>query len=497
MSFLSRPRRAFLILFLFALVVYGNTFVNSWTYDDYPVVVDNPDSKSLAGFLADTRPGRPMRELTYIPDYMLFGANPMGYHVQQVLWHTANGYLLFLIFTTLGLSPAAALAGALLFLVHPLQSESLANISHRKELLALFFSQLTLLFYIRAVQARSLYMRLFFLLLVLAGYATALLSNETAVTLPILLIAYDCIFLKKNNRLIARHLLALTVVTLVASAWAIQRYWGLFSSEQLLSVYSKNSFIASHSYLPLWMGDLKVFVLYLAKIIVPFKLAPEYHISFSEELFQPLAWLGAGLLIAVIFVCYVMRNRHPIVTFGMVWFLALYLPISNVLPISYMMADRYMYLCLPGIALLFAYVYHDNLSRRRHLFFALLLLGFAIMTVIQNSYWKNEHTLWRHAVTVNPDSTWVQESAALSYLMSDDFERARYHAQMALTLNRYNTHAYLTLAKAQDRLGNLVDALKNYELFVNYGFMEYPDEVALVRNYLPLMRKRVFIVSQQ
>lgn len=495
MPFLASSRHAFLVIFLFTAIVFGNTFTNSWTYDDYPVVVDNPDSKSLAGFLADARPGRPVRELTYIPEHILFGDNPAGYHVQQLLWHTANGYLIFLIFTALGLAPTAALAGALVFLVHPLQAETIANISHRKELLALFFSLATFFLYVKATQERFLLKRLVFLLLVMAGYAIALLSNETVITLPVVLVVYDYFFLKNNHRFIARYPLALAAVTIIASAWIFQRYGSLFSSEQLLTVYSKNSFIASRSYVPLWMGDLKVFALYLSKIMVPLKLAPEYHIAFSESLFQPLAWLGAGLMVAALYVCYALRTSRPIVAFGIAWFLVFYIPISNVIPISYMMADRYMYLCLPGIALLSAYILHVNASRRTCFFFALLLLFFSYLAIIQSSYWKNEHTLWRHAVTVNPDSTWVQESVALSYLMSNDFERARDHAQKALKLNRYNTHAYLTLAKAEDRIGNLAEALKNYELFANYGFIEFPDEAALVRNYLPLMRKRAFIAS--
>lgn len=488
---------AFLILLLITGIVFGNTFVNSWTYDDVPVVVDNPDAKSLEGFLADSRPGRPLRELTYIPEYMLFGANPTGYHVQQLLWHAVNGYLLFLLFTTLGLAPPAALAGAALFLVHPLQSESLANISHRKELLALFFCLVTFIWYSKAVRARSLLSRLLFLVLVITGYAAALLSNGTAIPLPIILVVYDCFFLDKSSRLIAKHPLALAVAALIASAWIYQRYYGLFSSEQLLTVYSKNSFIASQSYVPLWMGDFKVFALYLSKIVVPLELAPEYHISFSESLIQPWAWFGVALIITAVYLCYALRTSRPIASFGIAWFLLMYLPISNIIPISYMMADRYMYLCLPGIALLAAYALHVTASRHFYRFFALLLCGFSLLTIIQNSYWKNEHTLWRHAVTVNPDSTWVQETVAMSFLMTNDFERARSHAQKALELNRYNTRAYLTLAKADDRLGNLSAALKNYELFVTYGGIEFPDDVARVRNYLPLMRKRVFVATGQ
>lgn len=487
---------AVLLLLLVTILVFANTFANSWSYDDIPVVVENPDSKSLDGFLANTRPGRPMRELSYIPEYILFGDNPAGYHTQQLFWHAANGCLLFYVFTALGLAPTASMLAALFFLVHPLQAESVANISHRKELLALFFSLVTFICYTKAVSASKTASRIFWLLPVFVGYAAVLWSNETAITLPVILIAYDFLFLSATDRIIAKRPLLLVTFCIIASALIFYHYRGLFASGELLNVYSKNSFIATRSYIPLWMADLKVFVLYLSKIILPLDLAPEYHISFSEELLQPVSLFGGVILVATIYACLTLRTKRPLISFGIISFLAFYIPISNVIPISYMMADRYMYLCLPGIALLTADILHSFSHRLFKMIVMILLLSFSTLTIIQNSYWKDEHTLWRHAVKVNPDSTWVQETAALSYLLADDFQSAALHAEKALELNRFNTRAYLTLAKAQDRLGNLGEALKNYERFVNYGRMEFPQEVAVVSNYLPLMRKRVFIWNQ-
>jgi tetratricopeptide (TPR) repeat protein len=85
----------------------------------------------------------------------------------------------------------------------------------------------------------------------------------------------------------------------------------------------------------------------------------------------------------------------------------------------------------------------------------------------------------------------VQETVANSYLLTREFATARIHASKAIELYRYNAHFYLTLAKIEDRLGNLTEALKNYEMFVAFGVMEYPDEVATVRNYLPVLRTRI------
>ena len=478
----------FILIVFIALVVYGNTFRNQWTYDDAPVVVYNPDSHSVAGFMDNSRPGRPLRELTYIPEYKLFGLNPSGYHVQQILWHGGNGILLFTIFCMLGIPPAASLMGALFFLVHPLQSESVANISHRKELLALFFSLTAILAYVKAVAERD-GKRIAFLGAGLFSYVLSLLANETAVTLPLLLIAYDVLFLKRDDRIIARRPYLLAVVILLAGGALVYQYRGLFSADQVLKIYSKNGFLESRGYLPLFFAAFKALGFYLYKIVFPLHLAPEYVIKFSAAVFQPLAWLAISLFLLLAGFAVRLRKSAPAVSFGICWLLIFYLPVSNFLPVAYIVADRYMYLCLPGVSLVIAWLLRSA-PKPAYIGVGVILLAFAALASVQNGYWRNEHTLWRHAVTVNPDSTWVQETVAASYLMTDEFQKARDHAKKALELHRYNTRAYYTLAKAEDRLGNLDEAIRNYELFKSFGFMEYPEDVAKVKTYLPFLRER-------
>lgn len=494
-KFADIPRMyLFIVLFGVTLLVYGNTFRNQWSYDDSPVVVKNPDSHSVAGFLDNSRPGRPLRELSYIPEYKLFGLNPAGYHVQQLLWHGGNGILLFTIFCMLGIPPAASLAGVVFFLVHPLQAESVANISHRKELLALFFSLTAFLGYAKAVAERD-GKRLAFLCAALLSYLVALLANETAVPLPLLLIAYDVLFVEKDKRILARRPYLLAAVLALAGGAFVYHFRGLFSADQLLTIYSKNGFLESRGYLPLFFAAFKAFGFYLYKIVCPLHLAPEYVITFSAAVFQPLAWLAIAVFLLLAGIAAWFRSKAPAVSFGICWFLIMYLPVSNFLPVAYIVADRYMYLCLPGVSLVIAWLLRSA-SKPVYCGVGLILLVLGALTVVQNGYWRNEHTLWRHAVTVNPDSTWVQETVALSYLLTGEFTTAREHARKAIALYRYNTRAYITLAKIEDRLGNFDEAIRNYELFQSFGFMEYPEEAAQVRAYLPLLRERARLYQQ-
>ncbi len=480
----------FLFIFMITAAVYGNTFRNQWTYDDMPVVVQNPDAHSISGFLENHRPGRPLRELTYIPEYHLFGSDPAGYHIQQLLWHAANGLLLFLVLSGLGIEAPFALVGVLLFLLHPLQAESVANISHRKELLAGFFCLAALLAYLKGLAASGL-PRLWRLVLSALFFYAALLANQTAITFPLIIILYELLWLKGTERLVLRRPWLLATLLLAAVVVMFVRYSSMFNRQALLAIYSKNGFIAADSYLPLYLADLKAFGFYLYKIILPVKLAPEYVIQFAETPFQALAWLSLALLGGVVAAAVLLRKRLPAVTFGIGWFLVMYLPVANLVPAGYIVADRYMYLCLPGVAMVSAALLQKYAGRRVMSVAGALLVLLAILTIVQNSYWHDEHSLWRHAARVNDNSTWAQESAALSYYLTGELDEALRHGQQALALNRFNTRAYLTLAKIEEKRGELAEALQNYEMFIEVGGAEYPTEVAAVMGRLPYLREQL------
>jgi protein O-mannosyl-transferase len=480
----------FLALFGVTILVYGNTFRNEWTYDDQYVVVNNPDVHSLAEFMQNHYPGRPLRELSYMVDYQLFGNSPAGYHIQQLFWHALNGCLLLLVILALGIEPLPAFFGTLLFLLHPLQVESVANVGHRKELLALFFSLLAFLVYIKAVAASGGRRALLVLSAGLA-YGGALLSNAAAGFLPLVFVLYESLIVPPQRRLLLRRPLWLTLAVVLILGLAMYHYRGFFGTAPLAAPYTKNGFTGPYEHFPYYMGALKVFALYIGKLMLPLDLAPEYAIRFSSTLVQPGALAGATLLILLVVAAVKSYTRQPLLKFAGGWFLLMYLPVANIIPISYMMADRYMYLCMPGVALLAAWLLQRCPSKAATVGFCLLLTVLAGLTIRQNGYWRDEHALWRHAVRVNPDSSWVQSGVADSYILTGDFATAREHLRKALELNRFNLKAYLTLGRVEEMLGNLEDALKNYEIFQAYGDKDFPAATAQVRNYLPLLRERV------
>jgi len=480
---------------LFALVVavvYGNSFLNDWTYDDYHLIVANPAVQSLDGLLSSTQKWRFLRNVSLFVDHSLWGTSPAGYHVQQLLLHWLNGLLVWRLCSALGGTPLAALFGSLLFIVHPLQVESIANISHRKEPLALLFVLLMLFLYRTALQ-RSGIGRLLLLGVAAAAFLLAVLANETAVTAPLLLVVYEALFCRPEQKLLLRRPAVLLVaMAALAVAGAVYLATNFSLQEQLFKVYSKQAFFASPTYLPLFLACLQVIALYVVKLFWPLHLAPEYVIGFSASFWQPLAVAGAFVALALLVAAFLLRESRPLIAFGAVACCILYLPVANFFPVGYMMADRYLYLPLAGLAFVVAGTV--STLQRRSIYVicgtaGLLILG--VLSVRQGAIWRSEHTLWRHAATVNPGSSWVQGAAAKSYLRTGEVAAARDHALRAIRIDRQNAGAYLTLARAEERSGNLSAAVEHYVTFQAIGTVEYPREVADVTSYLPYLQRRL------
>ena len=486
---ISSHKAVFALMLLLTFVVFGNTFLNGWTYDDIPVIVENTDVHSLSGFWEDSYKGRPLRELSYLLDYQLFGDNPAGYHLQQNLWHAANACLLFALMCALGVAPLYALLGTLLFLAHPIQVESVTSLGHRKELLPLFFCFVAVWAYIKSF-ASSGRQRWLCWLLCLGCYPLILMGNQTAGLLPLVLPLYEYLFVEREKRLLLRYPGLFAVALALAVGLAGYYYARTFDFQlALTSMYAQNGAPGVQAYYPLLLVALKLPLLYLGQILWPVALAPEYVVGFSSEYLQWGSIAGAALLLLLLFGFVRVRKTLPALSFGLGWAFILYLPVSNFLPMhAYAMADRYIYMVLPGVALIVAALLQKVDLKAVNLCMGALLLALATMTVVQNGHWRDEPSLWAQAVKVNPDSKNAHWSAAMTYIENYEAKKAQQHLTQVLEMDRFYVMAYLELAKLQEQEGDLVAAYKNYDFFVRYGQYQFPQKAMKIKNYLAFRR---------
>jgi len=470
----------YLVIICTVLAVYGKTFLNQWTYDDLYVVVNNSDTFSLSEFMKDSYPGRPLRELTHIIERSFFGTKPAGYHVLQLLLHILNGIILCTFMVRAGLSRLSALLGALFFLLHPFQSESVANIGHRKELLGFFGALLSMIFYQQIFHSKDNKRHLFMILAMLL-FGLGMAGNLTIITLPVIWIGYEYFLIPTDKRYLLKFPKALTAASLSAFATLLIWLYPFLSTQRLLAVYLKNNYTASQNLLPHIMGVFSSFALYCQKLLYPIHLAPEYVIPLANTYTQPLAWCGIVVLILSSVLMYLYRSSAPLPVFGIYFFLTLYLPISNIVPAGYSMADRYMYVPLAGLAIVFAH-FAERTRFNRLIYLAIIyLILLSAFTFVQNKYWLNEFVLWEHAVTVNPQSSPAQEAAAHAAMLNGKLQLAHTHALEAVKLKGSDVRSYFTLAMIEEIMGDTTSAVTNYSLFIKYGNKINPDLARLAR----------------
>lgn len=409
------PPRLLFWLMLGCLVVtfalYANTFFNEWVYDDVPVIAQNPDIQSLPSFFENNRPGRPLRELSLMLDRTIFGMQPAGWHVQQLLWHALNGFLVGLLAVSLRMGRGAAFVAALLFLVHPLQVEVVAQLSHRKDSLALALALLSLLLWMRTCAVESARRRILFGMASAGLFVLGCLAKESVVVLPVVFCIYEQLFLPRQQRLLTKSLWPISVLSALGVAVGVAWYLFMGGRERvqteagyLLMKYSYFEPVNEWTWLPIL---LKSWLFMFVRLLWPTDLAIEYVYPLPGGWLDPWVLMALALIVVVAAAVTFCWRRHPVVTFALLWAGVLWLPVANLWPTAYFAADRYCYAPMVGMALLAGQGVGALLSFRRNLVLSgalVLLLACALLTWRQNTIWRSNPALWAQAYRVSPQS---------------------------------------------------------------------------------------------
>lgn len=451
---------------LFAFALYANTLANGFVnYDDNVLISENRNvrdrSPAAAVRLFVPETGReylPVRDLSYWLDHLIWGANPLGYHLTQTVLHALVTALLALLLAGMSRKPGvAAHLGALLFAAHPVHVEVVAWISGRKDLLATLFTLGALLTWIawRRDERRSRY------LLSIAAVALAGLSKSTAVVAPVLLLATDLFLHGFRGR--SKKLFDLLPHFAVAAVLAGVAVTTSREAGMLQSLHGGN--LVSHL-----LVVARVFVHSVANLLIPLRLHPEYGLATTDVLSRP--WSYAALLLTGAFLLhlYLWGRRNPLVLWASVLFLAGYLPTSNLIPFQELGADRYLYLASTGFCFLLALGFQSfqerisarSLSNGKRIAAALAVAAVALLgllTVRGNAHWKDGRTLWTYVTRVRPGSATANYNLGWTYLEQGRYEQALPHLERALRLEPDHALARVNLGYGLSKLGRADEAI--------------------------------------
>lgn len=456
-----------------------------WDDDDY--VTNNPTLRTLSGLAEIWLNPRsipqyyPMVHTTFWLEYRLWGLSPMGYHAVNVGLHAASAVLVWRILALLGL-PGAFVA-ALLFGLHPVQVESVAWITERKNTLSgLFFlaSTYLLLQFVRGEERRPWLYRG-----AVASFLGSLLSKTVTATLPISL---GLVLWAKGwwQRAMVWRLLPLVLLgaTLAAVTVVLEREHVGAAGPDWDLTFLQRTLIASRA---LWF--------YIACLFWPVNLTfvyPRWQVNATDAVaYVPLA--GCVAVLAVLWFGQGWWGRWPLVA-------ALYFAIAvgpalgfvNVFPMRYsFVADHYQYLASVGPLALAAgatAVGFEKLAPwlgSRRCSAVARTLAVTVCAALAWFTWQQAHayrdleTLWRDTLRKNPDAWMAHNNLGLLLLERGNVKEAEHHFRRALEVKPNDSYAMNNLGLVEARQGNLTQALSWFERAVG----EDPSQAEAANNW--------------
>jgi hypothetical protein len=419
---------------LVAAAVFAPTVGFVFVYDDIWVVLNNSLLHSLARWreilATPWQPHglyRPFTSLTFAANWALGAGAPGGFHLVNLLLHALASVLVFLL-AARWLPRMGALAAALLFAVHPVHVEAVANVVGRAELLATVFTLGAGLLYLRhgdLVRTTGRWQPAT-ALGTLAMVLLALASKESAFAAPALLLLLDWLREREAGRAFRlRHdpqwALWLGVVALTA-AWLVlrARILGNLAGDQPAPG------LAGTSVPERVIIMLPVVTEYLRLLLVPVRLSADYSPDFLPvtRAFTARAALGLLLLAACVVVAVLARRRAPLLTAGIAWVGASLLIVANlIVPTGILLAERTLYLPSVGVCLALGWLWSEAWQRRPVVAAAALgvvLIAGSARTVTRAGAWKDNTVFFHQLVRDAPGSyraAWV--GGALAYLAGD------------------------------------------------------------------------------
>ena len=486
---------AIFVLSITGALLYANTLNSPFVFDDKHNITENPairisslDICSLhnAGFKSPSS-RRPVANISFALNYLFGKYNVTGYHIANILIHILNSIFVYLLSrilmrcATKTPSPGGSntlmngtvkpeerfipLLSALIFVAHPIQTQSVTYIVQRMNSMAVFFYLLAVLLYLygrlNPIQWKrvALWTGGFF------AWILALGTKEIAATLPVVLFVVEWYFfqelswqwLRKNVKYFIVPILLLMLIALI------------YTDGMLFSRISAGYADRDFSMFERMLTQPRVILFYLGLILFPhpsrFNLL--HTIQPSQSLFDPVTTLlSLGVILVLIGCAISTGRRYRIVSFAIAWFFIHMLMESSIIGLE-MIFEHRLYLPMVGLSLLIAYGLTHLLARNRLWMIGVclsILLFLGASTIGRNTTWSDGTTLWTDVVAKNPNNDRAHNNLGLALEKKGLLKAAIDQYFEALRLNPDNAETYANLGIAIMRTGNYPEAIRVYLL---------------------------------
>ena len=478
---MNRIRYYFPILLIICIsfLVYLNALSDGFVWDDMVLIADNEGIKKWDSFLEnfvrdffDTTDDtiefkygyyRPIISLSYMIDYAVWGLEPWGFHLSNIIFHTMSCILVYLIFNSLFNNRSLSIITSLLFACHPIHTESVTWISGRTDIIAGMFFFAAFYLYQKAIHlplssegngslrnrkrvklfpTRS---KIFYACSIIL-FALAMLCKEMVATLPFLIIAYTHYFVGLKNWRQWKTSLPLSIpYFFVILLYGIIRF-------VILGIHTVDNPGGEEmkGFYPTTLSFAKTIFIYLFKLIYPVHLSAYIQNPMSFSITEPTVFSSVIGVSFLIFLIVWLKKRWAGMSFLILFYLVTLLPLSNFIRISapwdmgFVTAERFLYIPSLGFCGIISVLLTTAWKTWKRSFpilgyvtillFIALLIFYSGQTLSRNRDWIDEKTFFSKTLKEAPNAALLHHAMGNVYVREENYEKALeyYHNSLAL-----------------------------------------------------------------
>lgn len=468
------------ILAVLTFLLYANTLNSPFAMDDWHNILANKHIRitdlsisTLNDVVTDSLlERRPVANISLALNYYFHQYDVTGYHIVNILIHIINGILLFyFVQSTLVRMPVSrindrdvsliAFFTAFLWLVHPLQTQSVTYLIQRMNSLAALFYLLSFILYIRARTSPAVILRWLYASTAFLSGLLAIGSKENAVMLPAFILLYEWYFfqnLKLNFK--KQHYLIASLLFLFLLG-AVFFYLGPNPLEAMTN-YSGRNFTLPERLLT----QLRVVVFYISLIVFPLpsRLTLEHDFTLSQGLLDPFTTvISLVILLALLTSALITARRERILSFSILWFFGNLFIESSFIPLEIIFEHRTylpsMMIVLIIVLTIYRFISRD-IIRMTVLITAALLLATA--TYARNSIWENEISLWTDIAQKAPYKSRAQINLGIILSKEGRMDEAMVYLKRAVELEPDYDISHYSLGNALMKQKKYIQAGESY-----------------------------------
>ncbi|MGO9138557.1 MAG: tetratricopeptide repeat protein [Syntrophales bacterium] len=468
---------------LVGVIAYSNSFDCSFHFDDKSNIVDNVAIRSLSNVKAwwGYVPSRPIGTLSFALNYHFHRLDVWGYHLVNLAIHVVNAILIWWLVMLTMATPvmraqpiskhkgSMALFTALLFVSHPLATQSVTYIVQRLASLATLFYLLSLALYVKGRlwegyrDARVFFSYAGSILCAFLG----MLTKEIVFTLPFALVLYEFSFIKTDTWKIDLKDRGIQIPIIIL--WIFITLFLLNFSFRIFNTVPPNQGydypITAWEYL---LTQFSVILSYIRLFILPVNQNLDYDYPISHSLLEWHTLLGLLSLAGILALGILLFHRYRLISFGIFWFFLTLSVESSIIPISQNVIFEHrtylpsmgFFLVLTGVVFYFLW---DRYMQIASGILILLVLANTVLTYERNKVWKTEYDLWSDCIKKSTNKPKPYNNRGFTYFELGNYNQAIGDFDRAIELNPKYAEAYNNRGVAHDRLGNYNLAIEDFD----------------------------------